>query len=327
MEQVNLSYFNEETQFPLIVSAHTSIGDPIVWAQQHIDDIRRKFDSHPAILFRNFDIKTPQVFEKFVSTIMSELYGSYGDLPKKEGGEKIYKSTPYPSDMKILFHNESSHMSTWPQKQFFYCEQPSTIGGATPIVDCRALYQALPKELAQVFEDKGLRYVRTFNEGLDVSWQDFFKTVSVDEVKAQCLADGTQLNVFDDGTLQTVRETSAVINHKDTGVKSFFNQIQLHHPYWLEPSVREMLVSMFGEERLTRNVYFGDGSPIPDAFLSIIDRAYQEHAVRFQWQKGDVLMLDNTLVAHGRDEFEGERKIVVAMGDMSMQKQALCESA
>jgi hypothetical protein len=43
---------------------------------------------------------------------------------------------------------------------------------------------------------------------------------------------------------------------------------------------------------------------------------YEACAVRFDWQKGDVILLDNMLVAHARDPFEGPRKIVVAMGDM-----------
>jgi hypothetical protein len=47
-----------------------------------------------------------------------------------------------------------------------------------------------------------------------------------------------------------------------------------------------------------------------------IGELYEECAVRFDWQKGDAILLDNMLVAHARDPFEGPRKIVVAMGDM-----------
>jgi alpha-ketoglutarate-dependent taurine dioxygenase len=47
-----------------------------------------------------------------------------------------------------------------------------------------------------------------------------------------------------------------------------------------------------------------------------IGELYEECAVRFDWQKGDAILLDNMLVAHARDPFEGPRKIVVAMADM-----------
>ncbi|EGH32999.1 syrP protein, putative, partial [Pseudomonas syringae pv. japonica str. M301072] len=40
-------------------------------------------------------------------------------------------------------------------------------------------------------------------------------------------------------------------------------------------------------------------------------------AVRFEWRKGDVVMLDNMLAAHARDPYEEPRLIVVAMGEMT----------
>jgi hypothetical protein len=43
---------------------------------------------------------------------------------------------------------------------------------------------------------------------------------------------------------------------------------------------------------------------------------YWELAVQFPWREGDVLMLDNMLIAHARNPYAGERKIVVAMGEM-----------
>lgn len=43
---------------------------------------------------------------------------------------------------------------------------------------------------------------------------------------------------------------------------------------------------------------------------------YRQVQVSFPWQRGDVLMLDNLLVAHSRNPFVGPRKIIVAMADM-----------
>ena len=50
-------------------------------------------------------------------------------------------------------------------------------------------------------------------------------------------------------------------------------------------------------------------------------------AVRFDWQRGDVVMLDNMLAAHARDPFEGERRIVVAMGDIYRRDQVAAAPA
>jgi hypothetical protein len=34
---------------------------------------------------------------------------------------------------------------------------------------------------------------------------------------------------------------------------------------------------------------------------------------KFQWQKGDIMMLDNILTAHSQEAYKGERKVTVAM--------------
>ena len=308
--------FFDRSSIPIILSPTDEKVDAEKWAKQNVDYIVEKLEEHGGILFRDFNLKTFLTFEKFVRSIEPELYGDYGDLPKKEGGEKTYQSTPYPNHKKILFHNESSHLSEWPRKQWFYCEKASSKGGATPIVDCRRVYRQLPSNILEKLEQKGLLYVRTFHKGLDVTWQEFFKTDSIEEMAKKCIAGGMEFEFLDLDVLQVRTKATAVIKHPITGEKSFFNQVQLHHSKWLDKDVRKSLIDMVGLDGLPRNVYYGDGSVISDEVMEAIGDAYEECAIRFQWQQGDVLMLDNMLVAHARDEFEGERKIVVAMGDM-----------
>ena len=87
----------------------------------------------------------------------------------------------------------------------------------------------------------------------------------------------------------------------------------------MEPEIKQNLIDLVGQSLLPRHVYFGDGSEISDDEMRLIGEAYEQCAVRFDWQQGDVVMLDNMLAAHARDPFEGKRKIVVAMGDMYHQ--------
>ena len=302
--------------FPLLMEPNEPQLDLIEWIKNNRPLIEEKLATHAGILFRGFELDGIQGFEAFAEAIQPGLYGQYGDLPKKEGGKNTYRSTPYPERKMILFHNESSHQDRWPRKQMFYCEQAAPVGGATPVVDCRLMYEKMPADLRDKFETKGLLYVRTFTDNLDVSWQHFFKTEDRAEVEARCRAGGIEWRWLDNNELQTRTPGPAVIRHPITGAKSFFNQVQLHHIYWLEPDVREDLLSMFGAERMPRHVYYGDGTPIEDEVMQRIGDLYEACAVRFDWQKGDAILLDNMLVAHARDPFEGPRKIVVAMGDM-----------
>ncbi|BBH45218.1 non-ribosomal peptide synthetase [Pseudomonas sp. KU43P] len=302
--------------FPLLVEPIDPGVSLTDWVVANRAEVERKLVSHGGILFRGFGLQTPQDFEAFAEAVQPGLYGQYGDLPKKEGGKNTYRSTPYPEQKMILFHNESAHQDRWPRKQLFFCELPSPVGGATPVVDCRLMYQRLPDGLRQRFEEKGLLYVRTFTHKLDVSWQHFFKTESRAEVERRCQAAGIQWRWLDNDELQIRTPCPAVIEHPVSGQKSFFNQVQLHHVFCLDEDVREDLLALYGLERMPRHVYFGDGSPIEDADMALIGELYEACAVRFDWQAGDVILLDNMLAAHARDPFQGPRKIVVAMGDM-----------
>ncbi|MDP9897428.1 amino acid adenylation domain-containing protein [Variovorax boronicumulans] len=313
---IRMSFLSPAREFPLVIEATGSDLDPVAWARDQREFIEAKLRQHGGILLRNFGLETPQDFEAFAEMIEPELYGSYGDLPKKEGGKKTYRSTPYPERQMILYHNESSHMDRWPRKQWFFCELPSPVGGATPIVDCREMLRRLPAELVAEFERKELLYVRTFVPHFDVSWQEFFKTESRSEIEARLAAAGIAWRWLDQDTLQTRTRCPAVITHPVTGDRVFFNQVQLHHTSCLEPEAREDLLGVVGADRMPRHVCFGDGSPISDETMALIGRAYEECAVRFDWRRGDVVMLDNMLAAHARDPYEGPRKIVVAMGAM-----------
>jgi alpha-ketoglutarate-dependent taurine dioxygenase len=106
------------------------------------------------------------------------------------------------------------------------------------------------------------------------------------------------------------------VKHPDTKEELFFNQVQIHHIYCVDEETREGLRALFDEDDLPRNVYYGDGTPITDEEMEEIGQAFERIAVRFQWQKGDMAMLDNMLTTHARDSFEGPRQIVVAMGQM-----------
>jgi acyl transferase domain-containing protein/alpha-ketoglutarate-dependent taurine dioxygenase/acyl carrier protein len=313
---VQTSFLKPGAEFPIVLQATTDELDTVAWARSQADYIEMLVAKHGGILFRNFGLKTPQDFEAFAEAIEPELYGSYGDLPKKEGGKKTYRSTPYPERQMILFHNESSHLDRWPRKQWFFCELPSPVGGATPIVDCREMLRRLPADMVAEFERKELLYVRTFTPGLDVSWRDFYKTDRREDVEARLAAAGIAWRWVDNDTLQTRTRCPAVIRHPLTGEKVFFNQVQLHHVACLEAQVRDDLLAMGGIDRLPRHVMYGDGSPISDETMAVVGRVYEECAVRFDWQQGDIVMLDNMLAAHARDPFEGPRKIVVAMGAM-----------
>jgi alpha-ketoglutarate-dependent taurine dioxygenase len=304
-----------DESMPIVITPAVDNVDLPQWCASHKDDIEQYLGRYGAILFRGFDLTDASDFEAVASSVVEDLFADYGDLPPEEAGQRIYGVTPYPPDKTILFHNESSHLSTWPLRQFFFCMLPAPVRGETPLLDCRAVCDALDPEILEEFAQKGLMYVRNFSEGIDVSWRDFFHTEDEAEVERTCEKAGMSCEWTENG-LRVRQVTKAVRTHPRTGAKIFFNQVQLHDVSCLDDETRTALRNLFADKDLPRNVYFGDGTPIPDELIARIGEIYEELCVEFPWQKGDLVAVDNMIVSHARRPYSGERKHLVAMGEM-----------
>jgi len=307
---------SDDQLLPLLIEPSTDQVDLADWARNNREYIAQKLHKHGGILFRGFNLKTPEDFERVAAGIYSEIYSEYGDLPRESAGGKIYTSTPYPEDKRILYHNESSHMNRWATRISFFCVIAAKEGGCSPVVDCRKVYQQLDPTVREKFEQKGLMYVRNFSDGLDVSWQHFFQTTDRSVVEEACAKQGFICQWVSEDQLRVKQRCRAVLRHPVTGEMSFFNQVQLHHVYCLDPDVRTSLLSIYKREDLPRHVYYGDGSEISDAEMEHVGEIYEKNAVRFIWREGDIVSLDNMITAHARDSYVGPRKIVVALGDL-----------
>jgi len=120
-----------------------------------------------------------------------------------------------------------------------------------------------------------------------------------------------------EGNNLRIRQVSrAVAKHPKTGEMVFFNQVQLHHSSCLDSATRKSMLALFKEEDMPRNVYYGDGSLIEDEVMEKLDELFWTTSVSFPWREGDLIMVDNMLVAHARQPYVGPRKILVAMGEM-----------
>ena len=97
------------------------------------------------------------------------------------------------------------------------------------------------------------------------------------------------------------------------------HDLTLYRQSNLDEELRESLIEMLGEENLPRNTYYGDGTPIDVEALNIIREVYKKTKVSFDWEENDLLLLDNMLYTHGREPYEGTRKVLVGLaGEYSL---------
>lgn len=307
------AYTFQPGQAPLVFEAGGNGGDMIQWSVSNIEMIRKALLKTGAVLLRGFRLGSPQKFEDLIRKTMGPpIHYTYASTPRTKVMSNIYTSTEYPAHRSIPLHNEMAYTRHWPKHLFFYCHTPAASGGQTPIADSRRVYKAIPKSIREAFTRHGLRYVRNYDGYLDLSWQKAFGAQTKEEVETRCQQMGIQMEWVTPNHLRTSENCPAVVEHPVTGDSVWFNQAHLFHISGMEPDIRELLMDS-GEENLPRNVYFGNGDPIPDDMLDDVRQILDEEQIIFDWRQSDVLLVDNLLMAHGRTPFEGARKILVGM--------------
>lgn len=313
---VTTGHLDSAETLPLVVQPDAEGVDLVEWAARNREFIETNVLKYGALLFRNFKHHPVPDFERFALSLCSELFKDNGEHPRRAVSSHVYTPVFYPADRKVLWHNENSFNHRWPLRIWFGCIQPSAQGGETPVVDSRKVYALLDPAVRQRFEDKQVMYVRNYGEGLGLDWQTVFKTSERAEVERICAETSVEFEWKDDGGLRTRAVRPAVVKHPQTGEACWFTQAQHWHTACLDAATRKSLYSIYAEEDLPRACYYGDGTRIEDALMDEILAVYQKLEVSFRWQERDILMLDNVLTAHARNPFTGERRLLVAMGEM-----------
>ena len=308
---------DSRNSLPIIVHAPSPRIRLVDWIVENKPWIHDNLKKSGALLFRGFRIDGPEGFEN----CLESAYGKPTDYPGLTHGVilrqhihgKIYTSTEYSPSFRIRLHNECAFANNWPAQISFFCVEAPSAGGETPIADSRRVLKRISKTTVERLAKHGIQYVRNFGYGSSRSWEKTFGTTDKSKVEAICRADGVICDWLDQSRLRTRSVRQPVVNHPITGEAVWFNHINSSHIFSLEPELRDALLSEFEKEDLPRNCYYGDGSEIERTVLDEIQQAYEAETVAFTWQTNDLLMLDNMLVAHGRNTFEGPRKIVVGM--------------
>jgi alpha-ketoglutarate-dependent taurine dioxygenase len=307
------------SSFPTVISPEDpSMATTLTsWLRSERASVMRVLVSCGAVLFRDFQLRTSDDFAAVLGSFESELRRYIeGQSPRQQVAAGIYTSTEYPARFAITLHNELSYAKSPPRRIHFYCCTPPESGGETPMVEGRRLLRALPQRIVEKFRKHGIRYVKVMHggTGLGKSWQEHFETDSRDTVESYLRASDVQWEWRSNGSLRTSQLRPAVIKHPESQEEVWFNQATLWH-YSDRGKVGYQLLSDVGEANLPTNAYYGDGSAIDEDDLAEIRRITWEESVAFPWQSGDLLILDNCLMAHGRKPYAGSRRILVAMAD------------
>lgn len=301
--------------YPTLVEPKVEGVELTQWARNSRELIERLLWEKRSLLFRNFQSGGIDGFESFVDSTSDGERLAYKDrsTPRKAYGDRIYCTTIYPPGERIRLHNEGSYWDAWALKAYFGCVTPPETGGETPIGDVHRVYERIDPDVREEFARRQVRYVRNYNDGFSLPWQEVFQTTDRSEVEEYCRQNRIEFEWKEGDRLRTTAIRPAIRRHPRSGEMLWFNHAAFFHVSALEATMREALQSEFADDELPYSTYFGDGGSIGADVVSHILEAYDAEEIMFRWEAGDVHLIDNMRLAHARQPYTGDRLILVAL--------------
>jgi alpha-ketoglutarate-dependent taurine dioxygenase len=301
-----------DSEFPLVLVAEGAVSHRDVHAQSAA--LMEQLATHGAILFRGCGVADAQAFDDFVAgfDLPNFPYNeSLSNAVRHNCTPRVFTANEAPRDVEIFLHHEMAQTPYFPSHLFFFCEQAAAAGGATPL--CRS--DVLLKKLSEQLPDfvarcraHGARYSLTMPAEADAtsgqgrSWR---QTLAVDtkeaaEVRLASLEYDWQW--LPDGAIRTTTPALSLIRNAPSGNEVFFNQLIAAFCGWQDQR----------NER-TRSVTYGDGSAFDDADVQAAVEIAYDLVFDLPWESGDVALIDNHQVMHGRRPFSGQRSVLASL--------------
>eukprot|EP00288_Rhodomonas_lens_P001933 CAMPEP_0177718634 /NCGR_PEP_ID=MMETSP0484_2-20121128/15680_1 /TAXON_ID=354590 /ORGANISM="Rhodomonas lens, Strain RHODO" /LENGTH=425 /DNA_ID=CAMNT_0019230809 /DNA_START=64 /DNA_END=1341 /DNA_ORIENTATION=- len=292
------------------------------------EQILADLQKHGAIVMRNFDLmKEPQGFERMWKALGMEAcldpLHSVAGRPVVSGKNAVYEAVNKPSRSKFFvgMHNEMVGKRTV-KRAAFVCFKKAEVGGEFIIADGVRILRDLDSDLISRLYDRKIRFSSAElpmgfldNTGpLQPILEPVLRSVLgvIVDMKVDFEVDMFWNRVDGKRVIQAhAPPQPPVIAHPDSGMPTWFCNIHSHSAK-LRDERDGVLPETTGASRLNKSdVFYGDGTVIPDADLKSIDKVIKDNMVYVMMNEGDVVLVDNYRTMHGRNVFEGIRKHAV----------------
>jgi len=315
-------YMLNENLLPLIIGPEIEQDNSFQfiykWLSENKSWFSEKLGEHGAVLLRGFSINSIDEFSSICKVFQSDLKDyKGGNSPRTLLERNVYTSTDYSNTREIIQHQELSYALDPPRYLFFYCDCPADIGGETPITDCRIFLRNLKSDIKEKFKKKKIKYIQNLpeNNGFGRTWKETFETETQTEVEQALIHMDSRFYWKDDGTLHWEQVRPGISVHPQTKEEVWLNQADQWHISQFDEETQEAFALVFKDpNNYPLYSMWEDNTEFDVEDFYEIKRLFDQLCVKNPWKKGDVLILDNLLVSHGRMPFEGDRKIFVAMG-------------
>jgi alpha-ketoglutarate-dependent taurine dioxygenase len=303
--------------FPLVLECQTrsaALDEAAAWVSERRDELLRRSAEHGAILFRGFPLNTPEDFDRFVTAFGLPNFAydeSLSNAVRVNKTPRVFTANEAPPSVTIHLHHEMAQTPVYPSLLFFFCEQASATGGATPLCRSDVLWEKLAErcpQFARDCESKGLKYTNVMpakndaNSGMGRSWQSTLRATTREAAEARLRSLGYSWEWLADGSLRATTPVLPAVRKLPNGRKSFFNQLIAASMGWKDT-----------RNDPSKSITFGDGTPLDREAVNVAARLGDELSFDVPWLKGDVALVDNYVAMHGRRTFTGTRKVLASL--------------
>lgn len=259
-----------------------------------LEEIIRLFKYSGVLLFRGFETNT-KVFQQFSNLLSTDFLDySGGAFARRviDGDKTLLSVNDYQFEIKL--HGEMYYQKNIPLLLWFFCANPASQAGETTICDGRQFFNEISNSTKKLFSEKKLKFSVCM---LKDEWQKKYKTNDLNQLKEICETNDTLLKVHPDKSICLEYICPAIIPSRCGNYQVFIN-------------------SLLPTNQLNPNILnFNDGSEIPDDVLAELNEIADRIIINISWEKGDILMIDNTRIMHGRRAFsDDKRDIYIRLG-------------
>lgn len=318
-------------------------------AEKAISDISERgiitklMNKHGALILRG----SPEASAHAFSVLVHAAEEGRGHFPYDQIGlagsrtyhdKEVFSASEAPPNLWIHQHNEYARYTKFPSNIHFFCHKaaPDGAGGESPFAHSTELYDRIKEDMPDFVEEiaaKGINspdiyrapgkeaknFIYTwagplaFGRDIDLEKDDMATKKAKAEVQVRRLTPHFWWR--EDDQLEVHQHVPAIRRAPSTGRPVWFNSLAGRYGTAYDRGAAEP--PYVGDDGMTfMPPTYTDGTPIAQKHLHRTWELSKEIQVLVKTQPGDLALVDNFQVSHGRAPwFKGERKVLVSMWD------------
>ncbi|MDZ8079099.1 MAG: TauD/TfdA family dioxygenase [Nostoc sp. DcaGUA01] len=251
------------------------------------EEIINLFKSYGILLFRGF-MANAEIFKEFSNSLSTDFINYAGGAFSRRvinGDETLLSVNDFKSEIKL--HGEMYYQQNIPLMLWFFCANPPLKDGETTICDGRQFFNELSSSTKKLFRKNNLKFTVRMSEE---DWNKKYQTNDLSKLEEMCQKNNTHLQINADQSILLEYICPGIIPSRCGKYQVFIN-------------------SLLPTKQLSPKILkFEDNSEIPDEVMSELNEIAEKITTEISWQKGDILMIDNTRILHGRRAFADDQR-------------------